>query len=243
MGSALETLCGQAVGAGQLNMLGIYMQRSFVVTGVTALILTPIYVFASPILKLLHQSKEMSDLAQKYTRWAIPQLFAFAMNFPIQKFLQSQSRVWVMTVIAGIALAIHVLLNWVFVTKLGYGLAGAAIVGDISWWFINIAQMIYILSGFFPEAWTGFSWKAFKSLASFVRLSLASAVMLWLVLNKVSCFQHVAVLTCSFEQLGGLVFHCSDHFGRMPEKSRNPSWRYFDMVSHLCTLLSMYIGT
>ncbi|ONK64893.1 uncharacterized protein A4U43_C07F31170 [Asparagus officinalis] len=180
MGSALETLCGQAVGAGQLNMLGIYMQRSFIITGVTALILTPIYVFASPILKLLHQSKDISELAQQYTRWVIPQLFAYAMNFPIQKFLQSQSRVWVMTAISGIALPIHVLLNWIFVTKLGYGLSGAAIVGNISWWFIVLAQMIYVVSGNFPEAWKGFSWLAFKSLSSFVKLSLASAVMLCL---------------------------------------------------------------
>jgi len=161
-------------------MLGIYMQRSLVITGVTALVLTPIYVFTSPILKLLHQSKPISELAQRYTRWAVPQLFALAMNFPIQKFLQSQSKVWVMTAISGIVLAIHILLNWVFVTKLGYGLAGAAIVGNISWWFIDLAQMIYIVSGFFPEAWTGFSWLAFKSLSNFVKLSLASAVMLWL---------------------------------------------------------------
>ncbi|KAI4368477.1 hypothetical protein MLD38_017032 [Melastoma candidum] len=33
MGSALETLCGQAFGAGQIDMLGIYMQRSWVILG------------------------------------------------------------------------------------------------------------------------------------------------------------------------------------------------------------------
>nr|GEX08558.1 protein DETOXIFICATION 29-like [Tanacetum cinerariifolium] len=33
MGSALETLCGQAFGAGQVDMLGIYMQRSWVIFG------------------------------------------------------------------------------------------------------------------------------------------------------------------------------------------------------------------
>ncbi|KAG5617055.1 hypothetical protein H5410_016879 [Solanum commersonii] len=31
MGSALETLCGQAFGAGQIHMLGIYTQRSMVI--------------------------------------------------------------------------------------------------------------------------------------------------------------------------------------------------------------------
>ncbi|XP_008797000.1 protein DETOXIFICATION 33-like [Phoenix dactylifera] len=182
MGSALETLCGQAVGAGQLHMLGVYMQRSWVITGVTALVLSPVYVFTSPILKLLRQSNAISEVAGKYTIWILPQLYAYAMNFPLQKFFQSQSKVWVMAVIAGVVLGIHALLNWIFITKMGHGLLGAAIVGNISWWLINLGQMIYLVSGFFPEAWNGFSMLAFQNLAAFVKLSLASAVMLCLEL-------------------------------------------------------------
>ncbi|KAF5178594.1 Detoxification-like protein [Thalictrum thalictroides] len=182
MGSALETLCGQAVGAGQLNMLGIYMQRSWIITGVTALILTPIYVFTSPILKFIRQSKNISELAGKYAIWVLPQLYAYALNFPIQKFFQSQSKVWVMTVISVVVLVFHVLLNWIFMTKLGHGMLAAAMVGNISYWLINLAQIVYIISGYFPDAWTGFSTLAFKSLPAFVKLSLASAVMLCLEL-------------------------------------------------------------
>lgn len=183
MGSALETLCGQAVGVGQLNMLGIYMQRSWVITGATALLITPIYVFTSPLLKLLRQSADISELAGVYCRWVIPQLFAYALNFPLQKFFQSQSRVWVMAAISGIVLGIHTLLTWVFVTAFRRGLVGAAIAGNISWWLVNLAQMLYLVSGYFPETWTGFSLSAFRSLYAFVKLSLASAVMLWFVLR------------------------------------------------------------
>ncbi|OAY25483.1 hypothetical protein MANES_17G098800v8 [Manihot esculenta] len=182
MGSALEALCGQAVGAGQLNMLGIYMQRSWIITGITALFLAPFYVFASPILQLLHQDKGISKLAGKYSIWVIPQLFAYALNFPIQKFLQAQSRVWIMTIISIAALAIHVLLNWVLVTKLDHGLVGAAVAGNISWWLVVLGQIVYVFCGCFPEAWTGFSWSALKSISSFLKLSLASAVMLCLEL-------------------------------------------------------------
>lgn len=183
MGSALETLCGQAVGAGQLDMLGVYMQRSWIITFVTALVLTPFYVFASPLLKLLRQSNDISELAGKYCTWAIPQLFAYAFNFPIQKFLQSQSRVWVMTIISVAVLGIHVFLNWIFVIKFEHKLLGAAIAGNISWWLLVLAQIAYVVSGYFPEAWKGFSLMAFKSLTSFVKLSLASAIMLWSVLT------------------------------------------------------------
>ncbi|CAN1313006.1 Protein DETOXIFICATION 29 [Linum perenne] len=75
MGSALETLCGQAYGAGQLDMLGVYMQRS---------------------------------------------------------------------------------------------------------WVILLATFVYIVGGSCGRTWNGFTWKAFRNLWGFVRLSLASAVMVCL---------------------------------------------------------------
>lgn len=179
MGSALETLCGQAVGAGQFDMLGVNLQRSCVITLVTALLLTPFYVFTSPILKLLHQDKDISEVAGKYAIWVIPQLYAYALNFPVQKFLQAQSKIWVMTVINIVILVFHIVLNWVLLTKLRHGLLGAAMAGNVSWWLVVLAQIFYVISGFFPESWTGFSMLAFKSLWGFVKLSLASAVMLW----------------------------------------------------------------
>ena len=77
------------------------------------------------------------------------------------------------------SLALHVLLNWVLVTKLGHGLLGAAMAGNITWFLLDISQIIYAISGCFPDAWNGFSWLAFKSLTNFVKLSLASAIMLW----------------------------------------------------------------
>ncbi|KAK6136800.1 hypothetical protein DH2020_029470 [Rehmannia glutinosa] len=182
MGSALETLCGQAVGAGQYEMLGIYMQRSCIITIVTAFLLTPLYIFTSPILNLLRQNKKISDLAGKYALWVIPQLFAYALNFPVQKFLQAQSKIWVMTVISVVVLGFHVVLNWILV--------------DETWerpcWCCYSREHIMVACGFssdclcclrfFPESWTGFSLSAFESLYSFVKLSLASALMLCLEL-------------------------------------------------------------
>ncbi|URE29441.1 MatE [Musa troglodytarum] len=182
MGSALETLCGQAVGAGQFHILGIYLQRSWVITLATATVLTPLYVFTAPILKLLRQPTDISEVAGEFCVWVIPQLFAYAVNFPLQKFFQSQRKIWVITEIAGAVLGLHILLNWVFVVRLGYGLAAAAIVGNVSWWLINLAQLVYLFSGCFRDSWTGFSLLAFQNLSAFFKLSLASAIMLWLVL-------------------------------------------------------------
>ncbi|TXG56226.1 hypothetical protein EZV62_017539 [Acer yangbiense] len=177
MGSALETLCGQAYGAGQIDMLGIYMQRSWVILNASSLILMFLYIFAYQILS---QTAALSKAAGTFAIWMIPQLFAYAMNFPMQKFLQSQSKIMVMAVIAAVVLILHTFFSWLLMLKLGWGLTGAAVVLNVSWWIIDISQFLYIVSGTCGRAWTGFSLKAFQNLWGFVRLSLSSAVMLCL---------------------------------------------------------------
>ncbi|KAL0364199.1 UNVERIFIED_CONTAM: protein DETOXIFICATION 29 [Sesamum angustifolium] len=180
MGSALETLCGQAYGAGQIDMLGVYMQRSWVILLVTSFLLMFMYIFAEPLLLLLGQTEAISRTAGKFALWMIPQLYAYAVNFPIAKFLQAQSDIMAMAWISAAALGLHVLFSWLLMLKLGWGMAGGAVVLNISWWFLVVAQLIYIFSGACAKSWTGFSWKAFQNLWGFVRLSVASAVMLCL---------------------------------------------------------------
>lgn len=179
MGSALETLCGQAYGAGQVDMLGVYLQRSWVILISTASVLMFLYIFAAQLLNLIGETLAISEAAGKFATWMIPQLFAYAMYFPIAKFLQSQSKVMVMALVAGLALVLHTVFSWLLMLKLGWGLVGAAVVLNLSWWFIVVALLLYIYSGTCGRAWNGFSLKAFQNLWGFIRLSLASAIMLW----------------------------------------------------------------
>ncbi|GFQ00830.1 protein transparent testa 12 [Phtheirospermum japonicum] len=169
MGSALETLCGQAYGAG-----------SWVILLATASILMFLYIFALPFLLLIGQTEDISRAAGKLALWMIPQLYAYALNFPIAKFLQSQSKIMAMAWISAAALVLHVVFSWLLMLKLGWGMAGGAVVLNLSWWFIVLGQLVYIFSGTCGRAWTGFSWRAFRNLGGFVRLSLASALMLCL---------------------------------------------------------------
>ncbi|XP_050224951.1 protein DETOXIFICATION 35-like [Mercurialis annua] len=179
MGSALETLCGQAFGAGQVHMLGIYMQRSWIILLVSCFILLPVYIFATPILKLLGQDEKVAELAGNFTLLVIPELFSLAINFPAQKFLQAQSKVWVVACIGIVCFLLHIPLLWLLISVCGLGTTGAAIAYNITYWGLSVAQVVYII-GWCNEGWNGFSWSAFKDIWGFVRLSLASAVMLCL---------------------------------------------------------------
>ncbi|GJN04230.1 hypothetical protein PR202_ga21756 [Eleusine coracana subsp. coracana] len=180
MGSALETLCGQAFGAGRTHMLGVYLQRSWIILNATAVVMLPLYLFASPILRLFGQDAEIASLAGRLAIYMVPQLFAYAFNFPIQKFLQAQSKVWAMAAVSGAGLAFHVALTWLLVGPLRMGLVGLAVALNASWWFVVLGQLAYILLGYCPGAWNGFSALAFRDLLGFARLSLGSAIMLCL---------------------------------------------------------------
>lgn len=179
MGSALETLCGQAFGAGKVEMLGIYMQRSMIILFSTCILVSPLYIYATPILKLVGQQDEIANRAGVYTLMILPQLCSLAVIFPTQKFLQAQSKVSILAWIGAFALVLQVLLCWLFVYVLEWGTTGAAVAFDLTSWCSAIAQFVYVV-GWCKDSWKGFSWTAFHEIWGFVRLSLASAVMLCL---------------------------------------------------------------
>ncbi|XAR55389.1 hypothetical protein NMG60_11035445 [Bertholletia excelsa] len=181
MGSAVETLCGQAYGAQKYEMLGIYFQRSTILLTAVATLPTLIYIFTEPILVLIGQSREIASAAAVFVHGLIPQIYAYAVNFPMQKFLQAQSVVAPSAFISAATLVLHLVLSWAFVFGLGLGLLGASLVLSFSWWVMVVAQFVYILvSPRFNYSWAGFSVQAFHGLPEFFKLSAASAVMLCL---------------------------------------------------------------
>ncbi|CAN1326812.1 Protein DETOXIFICATION 40 [Linum perenne] len=164
MGSAVETLCGQAYGAQKYELLGLYTQRSVILLTLTGIPLTILYIFSKPIMILLGQSPAIASAAALFVYGLIPQIFAYAINFPMQKFLQSQSIVRPSSYIALAMLGIHLLLSWAVIYKLGLGLLGGSLVLSFSWWVVVVAQFSYIvISPRFKQTWTGLSWKAFSN--------------------------------------------------------------------------------
>ncbi|RZC46900.1 hypothetical protein C5167_039854 [Papaver somniferum] len=162
MASALETLCGQAYGAKRYHMLGIYLQRSWVVLTICAIFLLPVQIFTTPILKLLGQPDDLAELSGLVTI----------------RFLQCQLKTPIIAWISLGALLIHIFLTWLVVSKLGFGVIGAAATLNVSWWIIFLGMFSYIVGGACPETWTGFSMEAFSGLWEFFKLSVASGVTL-----------------------------------------------------------------
>ncbi|WCJ27661.1 MATE efflux family protein [Euphorbia peplus] len=180
MSSATETLCGQAFGAKQQQMMGIYLQKSWIINFTTATILLPFFIFASKIFQLLGQETQVSEIAGYISYWFIPILYSFCFTFSVQKFLQTQMKNSVVGWLSAASFVVHVLLSWIFVSVLGWGIPGAMSSMIVSNWFVLIGLLVYVFGGWCPHSWKGFSSAAFSDLFPVVKLSISSGVMLCL---------------------------------------------------------------
>ncbi|KAK6232659.1 hypothetical protein SCA6_002732 [Theobroma cacao] len=182
MSSATETLCGQAFGAGHHHMMGIYLQRSWIVDGITATILAPLFIFATPILRLLGQEEELAVAAGPIALWFIPMIYSFVMSLTISMFLQAQLKNLIVGWVSTASFVFHVLLSWMFVNKFNWGVNGAMAAMIISGWTSVVGQVVYVFGGWCPNTWKGFSIAAFGDLLPVVKLSISSGVMICLEL-------------------------------------------------------------
>ncbi|KAL5547019.1 hypothetical protein UlMin_006706 [Ulmus minor] len=182
MSSATETLCGQAFGAKQYHMMGIYLQRSWIVDFITATIMLPLFIFTTQFFNLIGQQYDIAVVSGKLSLLAIPYLYFFVFSLTIQMYLQAQLKNMIVGWLATAAFVLHILLSWIFVYKLNWGIVGAMAALNISSWISVIGQFVYIFGGWCPETWKGFTIAAFSDMWPVVKLSISSGLMVCLEL-------------------------------------------------------------
>ncbi|CAL5058719.1 unnamed protein product [Urochloa decumbens] len=178
MATGLDTLCGQAFGAGEHRLLGVHKQRAMLVLTLLGIPVAAVWANAGEILAWCGQDREIAAAAGRYTRWLIPALFAFV---PLQchvRFLQSQRLVVPVMLCSGAAALAHPAACWLLARRLGLGTRGVALANAVSY-LLNLSLMaLYVrLSPSCRDTWTGFSGEAFRGIPGFLKLAVPSAAM------------------------------------------------------------------
>jgi Na+-driven multidrug efflux pump len=75
--------------------------------------------------------------------------------------------------------AVHILLSWIFVNILDWGVSGAMGAYSISSWLLVFGEYVYVFGGWCPNTWKGFTKAAFYDILPVIKLSISSGVMLW----------------------------------------------------------------
>ncbi|KDO60637.1 hypothetical protein CISIN_1g046971mg [Citrus sinensis] len=145
-----------ALNYGLLVILFLSVNRSFVISLINWKML---------VLKLLGQPDDVAELFGMVSTWLIPLHFSFAFQFPLQTFLQSQLKTKVIAWVSLASLLVHI-----FVMQLG--LIRTAVTSNFSWWVLVFGMFGYVAS-------------AFSGPCEFVKLSVASGVMLCFSVQKI----------------------------------------------------------
>ncbi|KAL8489110.1 hypothetical protein ACS0TY_025131 [Phlomoides rotata] len=180
MSSATETLCGQAFGAKQYHMMGIFLQRSWLVDLVTLTVLLPLFIFGTSIYRLLGQEETIAESAGYISLWFIPFCYTLVFSLTIQMYLQAQQKNLIVAYLSFLQFAVHIPLSWVFVNLLKWGLGGAMAALCISQFIVVLGEFIYVFGGWCPDSWKGFSRAALNDIFPVVKLSISSGVMVCL---------------------------------------------------------------
>ncbi|OEL16003.1 Protein DETOXIFICATION 16 [Dichanthelium oligosanthes] len=189
MASSLDTLCGQAFGAEQRHLLGVYKQRAMLVLALVSVPVAVVWAYTGEILVWFRQDREIAAGAGSYVRCMISALFLFGQLQCHVRFLQPQNVVVPVMLSSAATTGLHVAVCWLLVRRLGLGANGAALANAVSN-LVNLSILaLYVrlspsckdtwtgLSPSCKDTWTGFSREAFRGIPGFLKLAVPSAAM------------------------------------------------------------------
>ncbi|RXH90536.1 hypothetical protein DVH24_035300 [Malus domestica] len=184
MAGGLETLCGQAFGAGQYQKLGTYTCTAMISLLLVCPPICVLWIFFDKLLPLVGQNPQISHEAQIYSVWLIPALFGGAILKPLTRYFQSQSSIFPMLLSSFVILLFHILTSWAFIYKLELGVKGSAISFSLSTWLYVVLLWLYAMfSSSFKETRLAFSMESLVHIGLFFRLAVPSAVMICLTIS------------------------------------------------------------
>ncbi|CAN4123618.1 unnamed protein product [Withania somnifera] len=175
MSSALETLCGQAYGAGQYLKLGTFTYSAIICLFLVSIPVSVLWIFTDKLLILMGQDPSIATEAGKYAIRLIPTLFPYAILQSLVRYLQAQSLILPMLINAVVSLCFQVTICWVFIFKLNLGSAGAALSIGLSYWLNVILLILYLKYSAACE-----KRDVFLTIGDFFRFAIPSAVMVCL---------------------------------------------------------------
>ncbi|KAL0343388.1 UNVERIFIED_CONTAM: protein DETOXIFICATION 14 [Sesamum angustifolium] len=181
MASALETLCGQAYGAGQYLRVGTFTYGAILCLFLVCIPVSLLWIYTEKLLLLFGQDPLISAEAGKFAIWLIPTLFPYAILQALVRYLQTQSVILPMLWSSLVSLCFQLALCWAFIFKLNLGNAGAALSIGISYWVNVILLVLYMkYSTNCKKTLSSFSKDVFVTVREFFQFAIPSAVMVCL---------------------------------------------------------------
>ncbi|ETV90639.1 hypothetical protein, variant 1 [Aphanomyces invadans] len=165
MATALDTLCTQAYGAGNIKKFGVLLQSALLGMALTLIPVSLLNWFSADILKILGQEPALADLTGGFVRVMLvgyPALYAFEV---LKKLVQAESVTFPMAVLTGLGNVLHISLGYYLSQHTSLGYLGPAValsllevavfggmLGYLLWW--NPMHVAWCVEWGWPAAWS-----------------------------------------------------------------------------------------
>ncbi|KAI1383867.1 MATE efflux family protein [Hypoxylon trugodes] len=176
MATALDTLCAQAYGSGNLTGVGLHVQKMLLLMGLAIIPIGAIWVYSPWLLSLFVRQEHLAVMAGSFLRVSLVGLPGYASFEAGKRFLQAQGDFKGAMIAILLCAPVNALLSWFLAFKWGMGLDGAALGVALSNNLRPLFLLFYIMlpiGKWSHQCWGGFSRDAFANWGPMVRLSVA----------------------------------------------------------------------
>jgi MATE family multidrug resistance protein len=178
--TSLDTLCAQAFGSGNRKLVGLHVQRMVLLLLLVAVPIGALWICSPWILVRLIPQPQLTGIAGTFLRTSLIGVPGYAIFEAGKRFLQCQGNFTASLNVLIVCTPTNLLLNWLFVFWLDWGVMGVALAAAVTNDLRAILLIAYI-AVLLPESlqcWPGLLPKAtFKNWMPMVKLSVPGAVM------------------------------------------------------------------
>ncbi|XP_017550410.1 multidrug and toxin extrusion protein 1 [Pygocentrus nattereri] len=179
LASACDTLISQTFGSGNLQRVGVIVQRGVIILLLACFPCWAILINTESILLMVKQNPEVARLSQMYVKIfmpALPALFVFIIE---STYLQNQGMIWPLVITGVIANVLNALSNYIFLFILDLGITGSAAANTVSQYLMAIVLFVYIrCRGLHKDTWHGWSMECLQEWDTFFHLAIPGMLML-----------------------------------------------------------------
>lgn len=186
--SALDTFFSQAYGAKNYKLMGVLLQRGFILVSIFYIPISILLFFTEYFLLLLGQEAVFARMTGNFVRILIPGYFPFLLHGVLVQFLNSQHIMIPNVVVIITENVVNALLNYLLIYGIpgtgwsGMGFYGSPLATSISrlFGFIFIFSWI-LIAGYHRKSWFGFQLGAaveWRGLVDFFKIGIPGIVML-----------------------------------------------------------------
>ncbi|WCJ25306.1 MATE efflux family protein [Euphorbia peplus] len=181
LSGALETLCGQAYGAGQYKKLGIFTYTAIASLVSICVPISILWIFMDNLLISIGFDPSIARVACRFSIALIPSLFGYAILQSLVRYFQTQGFTLPILICSCATFCFHLPLCWALIYKCHFGEIGAAISICLAYWLNVIMLALYMRCSPHCKKTRYFCFKdVFSSMPEFWRFAFPSAVMVCL---------------------------------------------------------------